>query len=389
MEQVPLDYKNLTAGTTAIAYIKQAASVQPAVGDILFNPGGPGNSGVDEILSSGTLISSLVGEQYNLIGFDPRGVNNSGPAMTCFGNDTLSKQLLDVQYIWPIDSKSNYSIVQEFEWAGAYGDWCTEFNKDTDAKYVGTVAVAHDMLNYIEKKNEAGGEPASDAKLLYYGVSYGTTLGATYAALFPDRIERMILDGVEDSENYYQGGWTTNLFDTDAAIEQLFSTCYAAGPDICPLWLNSTAAIANRTRAIMEAVRADPVPVSDRSVTTYPQLATYEMLAFLIFNSAYSPIQQFPVLTQVLAEMENRNGTTLLQATGGPVAAGISGYLIGCLDSMGRYNLSTVNAWEDHIKGQKAESEWAFETWSTLGLGCRNIRILPPASQMFNGKLLF
>jgi pimeloyl-ACP methyl ester carboxylesterase len=74
-------------------------------------------------------------------------------------------------------------------------------------KYANTVAVAYDMRHYIELRARSLGRAPEDAKHWYYGQSYGTILGQTFATLFPHRIERMILDGVSDTNDYYEGGW--------------------------------------------------------------------------------------------------------------------------------------------------------------------------------------
>lgn len=82
--QVPLDYADLEAGNTHVAFMKLTATRQPAKGDILLNAGGPGNSAANV-----GFIASLIpilGTSYNLVGMDPRGVNNSGPRVDCFDN---------------------------------------------------------------------------------------------------------------------------------------------------------------------------------------------------------------------------------------------------------------------------------------------------------------
>jgi len=76
--EVPLDLDDPTVGSTNIAFIKHAAPVQPALGDMILNPGGPGGSGVGMVLGY-ERWRPLLGQRYNLIGMDPRGVNNSGP----------------------------------------------------------------------------------------------------------------------------------------------------------------------------------------------------------------------------------------------------------------------------------------------------------------------
>ena len=77
IEQVPLNYHEPEADSAAIALVRLAANVSPDSSDyrgpVLFNPGGPGHSGIDFILNSGKLLRETLGPQYDLVGFDPRG----------------------------------------------------------------------------------------------------------------------------------------------------------------------------------------------------------------------------------------------------------------------------------------------------------------------------
>lgn len=169
---MPLDYANLSAGTATIAYIKQAAqSNSSSAEDILINPGGPGGSGVDFLLTEGPMLSQLM-PQYNIVGFDPRGVNNSGPVLSCFGEDEASREIeneYSSHFIRSVDGNSDRSMHHQFEAATAFGKWCTKFNKNTHAKYASTVAVAQDMAHYTEMVAKAEGKDPKQAKLNYYG----------------------------------------------------------------------------------------------------------------------------------------------------------------------------------------------------------------------------
>jgi pimeloyl-ACP methyl ester carboxylesterase len=80
--QVPLDYTDPSAGNTAIAFIKHPAlNASAETRDILYNPGGPGDTGVGELLSLIDDLRFILGDTHDIVGFDPRGVNNSGPSI--------------------------------------------------------------------------------------------------------------------------------------------------------------------------------------------------------------------------------------------------------------------------------------------------------------------
>ncbi|KAF2111377.1 hypothetical protein BDV96DRAFT_614719 [Lophiotrema nucula] len=362
--EVPLDYTNPSLGTTAIAYIRKPAtskSVDEAE-SILFNPGGPGDSGVAAILDQGDLLASYVGPDYNLIGFDPRGVNNSGP------------------------SKSNDSKADSFELTGGFGDWCSRVHANDSAKYANTPAVARDMLNFAERNAEARGQSVADAKVWYWGISYGTILGSTFSALFPDRVGRVILDSVVDGENYYDGKWTTGLLDADKAAESFGDYCHAAGPEHCAFYFDNPEKIMSQIKATLENLRTLPAIVTDPNVTDSPRLVTYEDLASLIFSSLYTPYEFFPYLAQVLHDLQSRNGSSLFQAIqiASPTALYYGG-LILCQDAAGRYNLSTPEKWEHHIDIIRQTSQWGVDAFASVPLLCRQMNIVPPNSQQFHG----
>lgn len=248
---VPLDYSNPSIGTTNIAYIKLASNLTTAQ-DIVINPGGPGGSGVDTVLSAGSTLAEYLGPSYNIIGFDPRGVGQSGPNLDCFPNAPEAKAQVAATFGRPIDGQDPSSLSQEFAKAGAYGEWCSRVHEGGNAKYANTPANAEDMLNYVERAAVLSGNAKEDAKLWYWGFSYGTALGATFASMFPDRVGRVILDGVVDSEEYYRGSWSGNMAQSDEAVESFFTYCHAAGPEKCAFWANSTQQISARLSAIID-----------------------------------------------------------------------------------------------------------------------------------------
>ncbi|KAF1365712.1 alpha/beta-hydrolase [Lizonia empirigonia] len=382
---VPLDYGFPAVGNTTIAYIKLSSPTQPAK-DILYNPGGPGDSGIDAVLHGSAALLNTLGTSYNLIGFDPRGVNNSGPSLSCFPGDPASEALFIGQFTRSINSKSPESVAREFEIAGAWGDWCSDVHRNGPAKYAGTVATARDMLNFAEKIAVAEGRKAEEAKLWYWGISYGTVLGATYATLFPDRIGRLILDGVVDLETYYQGAWG-GLGQSDEAVLSFAKACHAAGKDKCAFYSPTADEVAKRMRSVLKNLRNDPVPVADPTVSPVPTLVTYEDLVLTLMAGVYFPLQGFPPLAQIFADLEQRNGSSLALTVQAQPPTGVDyGALIGCMDNAklpGVYNISTMALWEQHIEDLNNQTQWVGDAWATVALLCRKMVIVPPASQRF------
>ncbi|KAJ6455028.1 TAP-like protein-domain-containing protein [Mycena sanguinolenta] len=193
---VPLDYKNPNTSSAAIALVRLPADVPTSSSDyrgpILFNPGGPGASGVNFVLGLAEEVRAVVGPQFDLIGFDPRGIARSVPTASFFGTDAERVQ-------FPVAGSLNasqdafgrtYAVAMLQSKLAAARD-------DGSLRFINTESTARDMLTIVRAHGRE--------KLQYAGFSYGTVLGATFAAMFPDKIERMLLDGVSDAEDYYSG----------------------------------------------------------------------------------------------------------------------------------------------------------------------------------------
>ena len=239
--EVPLDYSDLSVGTVNLAVIKRPGDGEDAQ-EVLLNSGGPGGSSVEMVIGDSKRVQDKIGTQYSLIGIDPRGVGDSGPSSDCFpGYSHIARNAFPANIYDPVDITSDYTLRQNREYMHSYGKWCSSvYAVNGTAKYSSTVATAQDMLHYIELRAKSKGEPPEEAKLWYYGISYGTILGGTFASLYPGRIGRMIIDGVMDLEDHFNGGWEKSIVDNDEASRYFFKRCFEAGPSICQFHQNAT-----------------------------------------------------------------------------------------------------------------------------------------------------
>ncbi|KJA21599.1 hypothetical protein HYPSUDRAFT_140328, partial [Hypholoma sublateritium FD-334 SS-4] len=255
-------------------------------GPVLFNPGGPG-SGVDFIRSArGEQFSSILGPQFDILSFDPRGVARSTPRVSFFESDVERE-------LWMSETiAANMSDVPRV-WARAHVLSQLAGEADTGyLRHVNTDNTARDMLRIFEAHGRS--------KIQYWGFSYGTILGATFAAMFPDKVERMVLDGVSDSEDYYASRWASGLMDTDKAMESFYTGCAAAGPDGCAFWAPTTEEIRQNASALSDFVRISPIPT--RTSLRYG-LFDINKLDAALFTSLYFPYSSFPALAQGLSEV--------------------------------------------------------------------------------------
>lgn len=185
--KVPLDYRR-PAGRTLDLAVSRVRSTDPAKrhGVLLMNPGGPGGGGLDLPLSLGEELPREVRDQYDLIGFDPRGVGGSSP-LTCGLND--SEQGIDRPY-------RPESFGSDVTWARTIAEKCRE--------------KAGSVLPYITTRNTARDVDTirtvlGERKISYLGYSYGTYLGAVYTQMFPDRADRFVLDSGVDPDLVWRG----------------------------------------------------------------------------------------------------------------------------------------------------------------------------------------
>jgi pimeloyl-ACP methyl ester carboxylesterase len=188
---VPLNYSNPEAGSAAIAVIRVPSPVAgtPSYrGPVLFNPGGPGGSGVETVVAAGVNLQRLIGQEFDFVGFDPRGISETTPNIDIWTSDEEHELYLRNFF-------TTYDISQE-SWPVLPGRLknITAFNariKDRAGdviQHVTTDNVARDMLSIVEAHGRD--------KLQYYGVSYGSALGSIFASMFPDKIERLLIDGM-------------------------------------------------------------------------------------------------------------------------------------------------------------------------------------------------
>ncbi|KAL1686582.1 Alpha/Beta hydrolase protein [Schizophyllum commune] len=248
---VPLDWADESVGTAHIAVVQYPAADKEKKGTVFFNPGGPGASGVEFLITHAEeALIPFVGTGYDLVGWDPRGTTYSTPGViSCFKtkeeyaavyNGSLIKDFsVDPTnaLLQPEDVKALYDRMDETDKRfKQYGDFCTK-NAGDALKYIGTVATVRDMVtiaDYLEPDRK---------EINYYGASYGTIIGATFVNMFPDRVGRVVIDGVVDPQ-LYSGApgyetMTASVESRDAALAGFAKECAKAGKR-CALRLKDT-----------------------------------------------------------------------------------------------------------------------------------------------------
>ena len=189
-QTVPLDYDNPHGKTIDIAVGRVPARDQAhRIGSLFFNLGGPGAPAVDFLQAGGVAIFDALNERYDIVGFDPRGTGQSSPSIDCKVNQETQGPSSQ-PFPTPLDLDLPGLLAKDQR----YLRRCVALNGTEILSHVSTADVARDM-DVLRKA-------VGDQKLTYLGFSYGTFLGTTYAALFPNRFRALVLDGPIDADQF-------------------------------------------------------------------------------------------------------------------------------------------------------------------------------------------
>ncbi|MFE9026994.1 alpha/beta hydrolase [Streptomyces iakyrus] len=277
--KVPLDWSEPDGETIGLGLIRAKARGGDRVGSLLFNFGGPGASGVSMMPSYAPTVSSLR-ERYDLVSWDPRGVGAS-EGVRCRGDKEIqAAESVDVSPDTPAEEKAY------FEDAAAFGEGCRK-NAGQLMAHVSTADSARDM----DRIREVLGDP----RMNYFGISYGTELGGTYAHLFPKKVGRMTLDAVVDP-----GADTVGHAQNQARGFQRALNGYLASTGQDPE--EGTRKIAD----LLRRIDARPLPVGTPGRKLTQTLAVTGIILPLYSRDSW------PTLTSALDAAERGDGSELL-----------------------------------------------------------------------------
>ncbi|MEU6551977.1 alpha/beta hydrolase [Streptomyces sp. NPDC046915] len=197
--KVPLDHAHPAGAQITLALSRVPHTAKTYQGPLLVNPGGPGGSGLTLAGFVASALPRQVAGQYDVIGFDPRGVGRSTPALDC-ASGSFRPVRPDTVPATPALEKAGVTRAKAF--AAACGKKYASV-----LPYMDTVSAARDLDTV---RHALGAE-----KVSYFGYSYGTYLGAVYAKLYPRRVHRLVLDSVVDPT----GVWYDDNLGQDYAFD--------------------------------------------------------------------------------------------------------------------------------------------------------------------------
>ncbi|GAB2932820.1 alpha/beta hydrolase [Micromonospora polyrhachis] len=331
--QVPLDHADPTGPSIDLAISRlPAADPSRRRGVLLVNPGGPGGSGLGlpEYIAQLFAGHPRVAQEFDLIGFDPRFVGRSSPATCGLTGADIAILRWPGAGGFPGEVAQARSIAQR---CAAHAGWAIPYATTADA--------ARDM----DLIRAALGE----RKMSYLGYSYGTSLARAYVALFPDRVDRFVLDS---NTNPLESGRETFRGFGPAFERMLGLFASAAARDDARYGLGSDARTVRRVvDGLVARAEKEPLPVGEETFTA-AELRT------LIFRMLYAE-NRFDYLGRFLSVL--RAGQPLPADLAFLVNAGsweapppapadnaVAGYfLVTCADSkwptkVGRYRAEQV-----------------------------------------------
>lgn len=291
--RVPLDYDRPRGAKIALRLVKRPADrPDRKIGPLFVNPGGPGGSSGDFVLFGADLLGPVARRRFDIIGIDPRGTRGVG-----FACATRSCGSAVARCTPRPGDPARPAFPPEFPVTRAerqrtlqYDAW---FRRICERR--GNAIVDHMSTADTARDMDLVRQALGSRQLSYYGISYGSFLGATYAALFPDRVRAMIVDGVLDPVAWTRGRGdsgrrllvSARLRSGYGAWESLtsaFAECDRVGHRRC-----AAAGDANvKWRAIMARLGRGPVDLGQFGKITYQDVVGLAL--FTLYDGRFVPL---------------------------------------------------------------------------------------------------
>lgn len=332
---VPLNWSKPSSGSIQLAVIYRKAEAKKPLGSIVFNPGGPGSSAYEWLVGNPDSVGTQsLRAQYNIVAVDPRGVGMSEPKVRCLSPKDTDAFLYGDQ-LEPLGSAADLAASRAS--ARKFIEGCVA-NTGPALQYIDTVSAARDL--------DVVRAVFSDIRLNYLGYSYGTYLGTIYAALFPARVGRLVLDGAIDPKLSDYDQSLAQLKGFDSALKAYLANCIETSD--CPFKSSGTVAKAEqRISDWFRSLETKPLPTeSGRKLTVW---AAQTGLIMSLYSQDY-----WPYASDAFKDAFSGDGTGFIRLADlyndrnpdGTYASNImeANIAINCLDSRSPWNEAEVAA---------------------------------------------
>ncbi|MCU1502489.1 MAG: peptidase family protein [Ilumatobacteraceae bacterium] len=286
---VPIDYEDPSKGNFTL-YMERHLAEKPneRIGTLLVNPGGPGYPGVSLAEHATAIYGQDVLDRFDILAWDPRGVGQTTPAVDCVTDYDHFFDNSDITPDTPAEKQQIVDLAKEFT-----DDCVTKNPKIID--FVGTNDSARDM----DSIRKALGEQ----KISYFGFSYGSELGATWATLFPDTVRAAVLDGAVDPNADLVEGGLQQIKGFEASLDTFLQQCSA--DRTCPF--NNGGHADTAFDQLMAAIDQHPLPGKEGR-PPLERVAALSGVSEAMYSNA-----SWPQLAQALADAQGGDGSGLME----------------------------------------------------------------------------
>lgn len=288
---VPLDYSNPSDGRTVNIRVGVLSTAGSSDSGLFLNPGGPGGSGFDMLDWITSSLSSQLASTYNMVGFDPRGVNHSD-AVAC-----LSDAEWDARNTNDLDISTPEGMQSYIDGQREFVDKCVANTPGDLLEFVDTDSAVRDL----DILRAVVGQKSS---LDFLGYSYGTFLGAHYAELFPERVGAFVLDGAVDPSLGIRGIALGQAGGFELAVRAFMEDCLQGNR--CPFTGTVDDGL-DQLDTFFEMAGATPIPTSDPNRPLTASLAVTAVILGMYESGVWSILY-----TALDAAMNDNDGSQLL-----------------------------------------------------------------------------
>jgi pimeloyl-ACP methyl ester carboxylesterase len=351
---VPRDYADPAGPALTLALARKPARTPAArIGSLLINPGGPGDSGVDDLPGELRSLTATLQNRFDIVSWDPRGVERSAPVhcsdpKASSGGGGGGGSTLDPA---PTNEADQKALADAYR---AGGEACLRYSGDL-LRHVGTDATAEDL----ERIRIALGED----KLTFVGHSAGTLLGAVYADRYPQRVRAFVLDGPIDPSLTLDQMTLAQAVGFEGALRSFFAWCDTT---VTCHWRPANADRTAAFVALMDRIRQQPLKASANRIVGVDTFVSGTM-------SRLTARSRWPSLGDALAAAERGDGSPLATLASNYQNAGASNAAdarqsILCLDHPAPRDLGAYPALAEASKAQAPVFGPVF-TWAALSCG--------------------
>ena len=349
---VPVDYENLSGERIQLSVVKHPANNKSRrLGSLFVNPGGPGASGVEYGFAAEYIVSPEILAQYDIVGFDPRGVGGSS-AERCLTNKETDRLIASNGP--PAAGLPESEIISASK---MLAEKC-KLKLGDRLKHLGSVDVVRDM----ELMRKVFGEE----KFNFLGKSYGTYLGLVYAAMYPNSVGRLVLDGVIDPKVTTNDVNKTQAIGFELALDSFLINCITKAN--C-FYQGDLQGARDEVSRIMALLHANPLKLNDS------RLVTESILVLAMVSSLYNTDTGWPELNRALKDAVKGKGIRLQRMADDYVLRDKAGaynsneneiaYIVNCVDREDDASIERTKA--DSIAISKIAPHFGpYIAWSSL-----------------------